>query len=219
MGYFEVALSARAELDADPDLASYITPFAGTVRYTRHKDGKSFRVGRFLCHRVYADRATDAGLSMYELLDNESQEMGDLYGALFDPATDDLAEDVQMRFETIGTDLLVLDYVILHPRWRGLKLGLLVARKLVDLLGAGCALTVSNILPLNPDAHEPFDVPAGWIPRHETAPELAAARRALGKYFRRMGFRRVGKSSVHALSMTRTTPTLADIIRPPQPPG
>jgi hypothetical protein len=47
----------------------------------------------------------------------------------------------------MDSDLLILDYIVLHPRWRGLKRGLLATRKLVDLLGGGCSLAVIHIGP------------------------------------------------------------------------
>jgi hypothetical protein len=40
----------------------------------------------------------------------------------------------------LDPDCLVFDYIVLHPRWRGLKLGLLAALNLIDLLGSGCGL-------------------------------------------------------------------------------
>ena len=96
----------------------------------------------------------------------------------------------------------------------GLKLGLLAARKLIDLLGGGCGLAVSWVYPLNPDAAEFQKVPAGWIPRHAGPAEERAARRTLRRYFRRLGFGRIGRTRFDGLSLARVTPTLADLIRP-----
>jgi hypothetical protein len=86
------------------------------------------------------------------------------------------------------SDILVLDYILLSPRWRGLKLGLMVVRKIIDLLGGGCGLAVS------------FTGKA----------EAMEARRKL----RRHGFRRVGRTRFDAMSLTQVTPTLEEIIQP-----
>jgi hypothetical protein len=110
--------------------------------------------------------------------------------------------------------VLVLDYVLLSPRWRGLKIGLLAARKLIDLLGGGCGLAVSWIYPLNPDADEFRKVPKGWIPCHADEAGKREARRKLRRYYRQMGFKRVGRTRLDGLSLARVTPTLADLIRP-----
>jgi hypothetical protein len=131
--------------------------------------------------------------------------MHDVYAALFDPDADDL----RARFEA-SSDVLVLDYVLLSPKWRGLGVGLLAVRKLLDLLGGGCGLVVSSIAPLNPDSREFFDVPEGWIPR----PADEEARKKLRRYFGRMGFGRIGRRDLDGLSLSQVTTTLPDLILP-----
>jgi hypothetical protein len=107
-------------------------------------------------------------------------------------------------------DLLVLDYVILNPRWRGLLAG----RKMVDLLGGGCGLVVSHITPLRADAYGMLRVPKTWLPRPETAEGRKQAVVKLRRYFRQMGFERIGRTCYYGMSMARMTPTLADLLRP-----
>jgi hypothetical protein len=105
---------------------------------------------------------------------------------------------------------LVLDYVVLHPRWRGLRLGLLAVRKLIDLVAGGCGLVVAHIAPLRHDA----DVPRPWLPRLATREARRDAVVKLRRYFRQMGFERIGRTSYYALSMARRTPTLGELLRP-----
>ena len=142
--------------------------------------------------------------------------MGDLYAALFDPETDYFSDTIIRQFEAIDSDLLVLDYVDLHPRWRGLKLGLLAARKMVDLLGGGCGLVVSHIAPLRPDAYRMLRVPKAWLRRHKTAKGRKQGVVKLRRYFRQMGFECIGRTCYYGLSMPRKVPTLADLLRPSQ---
>src|SRR5262249_22595855 len=111
-------------------------------------------------------------------------------------------------------DVLVLDYVLLSPRWRGLRLGLLAARRLVDLLGGGCGLAACWFYPLDPDAAEFRRVPPGWVPRHRGRGARLEARRKLRRHFRRMGFRRVEGTQLDALSLSQATPTLSDLLQP-----
>ncbi len=161
-----------------------------------------------------AGLAHEAGEPLFDVCDAHSQEMLEVYAALFDPEDDDLSQAVRDQFDAFDSDILVLDYVLLSPRWRGLKLGLLAARKMIDLLGGGCGLVVSRFVPLNPDAGEFSKVPAGWIPRHGSVDEVRAARRKLRLHFRRMGFERIRGTRFHGLSMSRVVPTLEDLLRP-----
>jgi hypothetical protein len=74
---------------------------------------------------------------------------------------------------------------------------------------------VSYIAPLNPDAAEFRKVPPGWIPRHQSQ-EAREAKQKLRRYFRQLGFRRIGGTRFFGLSLAQVTPTPADLIRPPK---
>ena len=52
---------------------------------------------------------------------------------LYEPTGYSLKEPLVRRYSAVEWDCLILDYVVLHPRWRGLRLGLLAARKAVDV--------------------------------------------------------------------------------------
>jgi hypothetical protein len=203
---FDIILKTSASLHLDGDPDRFISEHTGVIRRTRDSDGKAFNVGLVKAYRIHADLAIHAGEPLFDVCDCHSQQMLDLYAALYDGETDDLREDIRDSLQVFDSDILVLDYVLLSPRWRGLKLGLMAARKLIDLLGGGCGLVVSWVYPLNPDSDDFGKVPAGWIPRHAGEDQEKEARRK--------GFRRVGKTRYDALSMSRKTPSLEDIVRP-----
>src|SRR5262249_47606403 len=104
-------------------------------------------------------------------------------------------------------------YVVLHPRWRGLKLGLLALRKAVDYMGGGCGLAVCDVAPLDPDAHDDLRVPPSWIPRHETPEQRRQATVKLRRYVRRMGFVRLAKSPYYALPLNQVTPSAEELLK------
>jgi hypothetical protein len=194
--------------------SDHVSAYRGVIRCTRDRDGKVFRVGRVKAYRIHADQAGRAGEPAFDVCDAHSQEMHEVYAALFDPQADDLKYDVRTQFDCFESDVLVLDYVLLAPRWRGLRLGLLAARKLVDMVGGGCGLTVTYLAPLSPDAEEFEGVPAGWLPRPENQDAEREGKRKLRRHFRRMGFERVKGTKFHALSMAKLVPTLEDLLRP-----
>lgn len=214
MSSFDIVLKTSASLHPSGEPDRFISEYAGVIRRTRDRDGKAFHVGIARAYRIHADLAEQAGEPLFDVCDCHSQQMHELYTALFDAETDDIREDVRAAFDVFDGDILVLDHVLLSPRWHGLKLGLLAARKMIDLLGGGCGLAVSWACPLNPDADEFARLPAGWIQRHAGKNEEKEARRKLRRHFRRMGFRRVGRTRYDALSLSQVTPTLEDIVRP-----
>jgi hypothetical protein len=214
MAFFDIVLRTSGSLHPGGEPDDFISTHTGVIRCTRDHDDKVFRVGRVKAYRIHTGQAREADESLFAVCDAHSQEFSEVYEALFDPAEDDLRPAIRRRFEAVDSDILVLDYVLLIPRWRGLRLGLLAARKVIDLLGGGCGLTVSRIAPLNPDAEEFRGVPAGWIPRHGSVDERRAATMKLRRHFRRMGFERIRGTRFHGLSMARMVPTLEDLLRP-----
>jgi hypothetical protein len=214
MASFDIVLQTGGSLHPDGEPDDYIADYSGPIRCTRDRDGRVFKVGKVKAYRIHAALAADHGESVFDVCNCHSQQMHDLYAALFDPQQDDLKEEIRRQFDGADADVLVLDYVLLAPRWRGLKLGLLAARKLIDLLGGGCGLTVSDLAPLNPDASEFLKVPPGWIPRHANEDEEREGRRKLRRHFWRMGFERIKGTRFFGLSMARVVPTLADLIKP-----
>jgi hypothetical protein len=211
--FFDIVLQTSGSLHAHGEPTDYISEYDGFVR-CEADDGKVRKVGKVHAYRVHAGQAMNAGESLVDVFDAHSQEMHMLHTRLFERRGYEFKEDVVGQFEAVEVDLLVIDYVVLHPRWRGLKLGLLVVRKMVDLLGGGCGLTVCDIAPLNADAYDRLKVPCSWVPRHGSVGARKEATKKLRRYFRRMGFERIGRSAYYGLTMARVTPDLADLLKP-----
>ncbi len=213
MTFFDIVLRTEASLHPDGEPDRFISAHTGLIRCSGD-DGVVRRVGRVRAYRIHADLAAESGESLFDVCDAHSQEMHLLHSLLYDPEEGHFKESLTNRFHAIESDCLVLDYVLLHPKWRGLRLGLLAARKLVDLLGGGCGLVVSHIAPLRHDAHDMLRVPESWLPKHETKEAHRQAVVKLRRYYRQMGFARIGRSVYYGLSLAHKTPTLAELLRP-----
>jgi hypothetical protein len=108
-------------------------------------------------------------------------------------------DDVSRKFGCLDCDLLVIDRLILDRRWRSLRLGLLVLRKLVDFHEGGCGLVVCRPHPLEgPDTPE----------------AIRAGKIRLRRYLKGMGFRRVAKTDFYGLSTSHRTPKFEDLLNP-----
>jgi hypothetical protein len=215
MTSFDIVLSTTASLHPEVVPDEFISTYHGVIR-AEGEDGVLRRVGRAHAWRVNIGLVANQGKSLLDVFAACSAPIRDLYAALIDPETDYFAEAIVRQFRAMDPDLLVLDYVVLNPRWRGLKLGLLATRKMVDLLGGGCGLVVYHIAPLRQDAYRMLRVPKNWVPRQRSIEGRKQAAVTLRRYFRRMGFERIGQTRYYGLSMARKVPTLAELLRPSQ---
>jgi hypothetical protein len=209
MTFFDIVLRTRASLHPDGEPSDFISEYLGFVR-CEDDAGAVRRVGKVRAWRIHAGLAERYGESLFDVCDAHSQEMHDIHTLLYEPNGYGFKESFVDALDAMDSDCLVLDYVVLNPKWRGLKVGLLAARKAIDLLAGGCGLVVCDIAPLRHEAHQFVGVPASWIPSQDKR----EATRKLRRYFGRLGFRRLGKTPYFALSMARLSPTLADLLRP-----
>ncbi len=213
MAFFDLVLQTESSLH--PGSASaYVSSYTGAIRCARPSDGKICRVGKVLAHRIHTDLAWRDDASIVEACSAHSRDLQRVYRALFDAEEDDLRLGIRSLFDVASSDVLVLDHVVIHPRWRGVKLGLLAVRRLIDLLGGGCGLVVARFAPLSPEAAALHGVPLDWVPqaagRHERREALAKLRR----YFRRLGFERIHGTRLHGVSTAWYIPSLAELLRP-----
>ena len=214
MGYFDLAIHTGTGLHPYGEPSDFIADYTALLRYRRASEPEALEVGRLHAYRIHADLVLDHGQSLLDVYDVHPQQLHNVYAAVYDPTRDHFTEAVVDQFSPLDCDCLVIDYVALHPRWRGLKLGLLAVRKFVDLVGGGCGVTVAKIWPLNRAAHAALGVPASWLPRHRSREAAKEAVRKLRRYFKQMGFQRIGRSPYYGLAMGKQTPTVADLLRP-----
>jgi hypothetical protein len=213
MTFFDIVLKTEASLHPFGDPEEYISEYTGFVR-AEGEDGVLRQVGKVHAWRIRAGDAAANGESLFEVCDAHSHEMHVVRTLLYEPDGYEWKAELTDQFGVLASDCLVFDYVVLHPKWRGLKLGLLAVRKTIDLVGVGCGLVACDIAPLRHEAHSLLKVPPAWLPEHGTVGEKKAGVRKLRRYFRRLGFRRIGRTAYFGLSMTRQAPSAAELLRP-----
>ncbi|MDB5313895.1 MAG: hypothetical protein JWO38_8097 [Gemmataceae bacterium] len=212
MASFDIVLRTRGSLHPGGEPSEFVSGYTGVIVCTDDETGEETRVGKVAALRVHAALAHNAGESLFDVCDSHSQELHVLHTLLYEPDRYHFRDDIMARFDAAEPDLLVLDYVVLSPKWRRLKLGLLAVRKLVDMIGGGCGLAVSLIAPLRHDAAKFLKVPAPWLPRHPNTEERRAAAVRLRGYYRRMGFRRLGRTPYYALPLNQVTPNAGELL-------
>jgi hypothetical protein len=211
---FDIILRTEASLHPDGEPSDFVSTFKGIITCTDDATGKVSKVGKITALRVHVALAHNAGEALFDVCDCHSEELHLLHTMLYEPNTFHFNDGITLRFDAIQSDLLVLDYIVLNPKWRKLKIGLLAVRKLVDLIGGGCGLAVSEIAPLRHDAAKLLGIPKKWLPRHKSKEERRASTVRLRQYFRRMGFERLGRTPYYALPLNQPTPNAEELLNP-----
>jgi GNAT superfamily N-acetyltransferase len=129
--------------------------------------------------------------------DSFNQELHDAWCTLFSPKTRDVRPSVQRRFFLINPDFLLLEWIELDPRWRGLGVGLLVLRRIIEAYAPEGGLVICQPWTATPDGQARDD--EGTV--------------RLRKYLRRLGFRRVGRSPFYGFSTAQSLPSPNDLIK------
>jgi hypothetical protein len=151
--------------------------------------------GRFTLYRVLAGLAATYGQDVLEACDAHSQVIHEAGSAVFDPRTPCFRNSVVRDFDCLGLDLLVIGGMVLAPKWRGLRLGLLALRKLLDLHEPGCGLVVCR----------PYAEGAQGEVREGTV--------KLRRHLKQLGFRRLRRTEFYALSPAHANPRFEDLLR------
>jgi hypothetical protein len=171
------------------DMAEFIDVFKGRV--VLHEWSEVIPAGQFRATVIRTEDAAEEGIPTCELWD-ETQELCDHYGALFNPRTDDFKKGIVSRFEAYNRDVLILDRIEVFPEHRGKNLGHATALRLIQLLGRHGGLVVCMPHPLQFSPIYEHD-PEG---RHRLALDTfgrsrAEAFRRLRAYWGMVGFQRL----------------------------
>jgi len=130
-------------------------------------------------------RAEVQGQHPREVFDYLSEESLELYQEIYDGFH--LREEVRAIVDDVlSPSLLVIETVEVLPQFRGGGLGLAAALKAMHMLGPAAGIVALIAAPLNPD------VSNEGMKMEEFAPDSPLVREKLGRYWKRLGFRRFG---------------------------
>ncbi len=137
------------------------------------------------------DQTTDP----FGVLDGEDADLGRIAETIFDPATGQLDPALDHQLQPHGSRILILASVRLAPRWRGLRLGVLLAGTAIKKLSGGVRVAVCQPAPLN----EP---PEGDVDEDPVEREVAIA--CLSEVWSQLGFEHF-RDGVHVLDLNLVT--------------
>jgi len=206
MGAFELIAAGSVDIRPADPAEGLVTAFCGLIRYRTETGPGDDLAGRLRAYRVHLGLAAEAGGGGPEACRAHGGRATRFADTVFGITPGSYAAQVTSLFGGVDGDCLILDHVVLRPKWRRLGVGRNVLRRAIATLGSGCGLVVCVAAPLVADEAAAVRVPADWLSPGSDTGEYWGRRVELVRLVRSLGFQRLPGTQVHALvPKTRTT--------------
>ena len=144
----------------------------------------------------------DHGVSTERLGDGIDGNIAEYWERLFDSDSGYWKEEIQGEYEVLECDLLIIDCVEVHPKFRGRRIGPSVIDRTIDIFGASCGLVACKPWPLqftpayarDPKALKRLKAPS--VGRDGVIHKMRA-------YWSRLGFWPLSETGIYLLSMAQ----------------
>jgi GNAT superfamily N-acetyltransferase len=200
-----IEFAVRASLHEEYVDADFVHSILGKISARSEDRGDEEDAGYLKASLVQFGEAMDHGISSERLGDGIDGNITGYFEPLFDLDTGFWKEEVQDEYEVSGCDLLIIDCVEIHPRWRGLGVGPAAVDRTIDIFGPGCGLVACKPWPLQftptfaRDQKALTKLKAPGVGRDEAVRKLRA-------YWSRLGFWPLGETGIHVLGMAQRGP-------------
>jgi predicted GNAT family acetyltransferase len=196
-------------------MSEYLVDVEGEI-FQVTDDGAEERAGSVHAYVVQADRALEAGESIWEVCDDTGDGLEDLCGGVFE-------DDGELRREVSdgsrGNDVLFLRHADVLTGHRGKGLGLAAVLRIIEDFGRGCAIAVMKPFPLQLVGAEDDGGDAEHTSAYRKSlglegfePDAARARTRLEQYWAKLGFRRIDASELFVLDLGFERPSYDDLF-------
>ncbi len=187
----------RAELHESAE-TDFVHSIAGRIIAEPEGGGKE-DAGQIGASLVQFGEALDHGISAERLGDGISGDISEYWERLFDVETGYLKEEIQNEFEVVDLDLLIIDDVSIHPKFRGLGIAESAIHRTIGIFGIGCGLVACKPWPLQftPSVADDPEALKRLAPPNVGKAEAV---RKLRLYWSQLGFWPLGKTGIYLLS-------------------
>jgi len=194
----EFVLRAELHESAETDFAHSI---AGRIIVEPEGGGKE-DAGQIGASLVQFAEALEHSISAERLGDGISGDISEYWEHIFDVETGYPKEEIQNQFEVVDLDLLIIDYVAIYPKFRGLGLAESAIHRTIDIFGTGCGLVACKPWPLQFTPSVADDQEAL---KRLALPSVSKgeAIRKLRSYWSRLGFWPLGNTGIYLLSVSQ----------------
>ncbi len=190
----------RTELH-DSAETDFVHSILGRITAEPENRGKE-DAGHIGASLVQFGEALNHGISAERLGDGISGDISEYWEHLFDVETGYPKEEIQNEFEVVELDLLIIDYVAIHPQFRELGIAESAIHRMIDIFGPGCGLVACKPWPLQftPSVADDPEALKRLAPPNVGKAE---ALRKLRSYWSRLGFWPLGDTGIYLLSLSQ----------------
>lgn len=190
----------RTELH-DSVETDFVHSILGRITAKSESSGKQ-GAGHIGASLVQFGEALNHGISSERLGDGISGDISEYWEHFFDVETGYPKEEIQNEFEVVDLDLLIIDHVEIHPKFRGLGIAESAIHRMIDIFGTGCGLVACKPRPLQFTPSVAGDQEALKRLAFPHVSEGEALRK-LRSYWSRLGFWPIGDTGIYLLSVSQ----------------
>ena len=190
----------RAELH-EPTETDFVHSISGRI-IAESEARREEDAGNIRASLIQFSEALDHGISAERLGDGISGDIAEYWEHLFDPETGHPKEEIQNEFELVDLDLLIIDYIVIHPEFRRLGIAASAIHRMIDIFGTACGLIACKPWPLQftPSfANDPKALEQLALPDVSEGEAI----RKLRSYWSRLGFWPIRNTGIYVLSRSQ----------------
>lgn len=160
--------------------------FVWLLKADPSEEGLKQKVGFVQAHVLLAEDAILAGTNLYDWLDYEDVDLGEIAKALFWKGGDFRIQNLKKWEDPLLENVLILQRVAIAPAFRGNDLSLALVNRTCEIVGRSCQLAV-----LQPGNFEKYSaIPDKWLSNPPSIPWLV-------KHWKKIGFEQIGRSKIY----------------------
>lgn len=218
MDDYHVCFTVTHPLTHSGDATDYVLDIEGTLETANGGPSQNI-VGWISARLVQAGRALDDQVPLLEVCDSIDQDLYDYASAVYDFREQGIRASISDG--CVGSDILIVESISIVPAHRRKGLGLLGVQRTIDTFGYGCAGVVLRPFPFQFSSHAKQPSPGEAQSEQRLAldsfpADKSVALKALRKYWRRLGFERIGRTEFFFLDLQSTRPTQDEVLAAPR---
>jgi hypothetical protein len=179
------------------------------IKICRHDEiqDEDIQIGEALAVFVKSDFSLEYG-SLFQVMSVHSQTLADVYSALFKGS--DQPVNLLDEYGAFGTNMLFIDYLCLHPKYRGSGLGRLMLMGIIEEISCGAEVVIIEPVPVRYEDDEKnatLQLPSLSDEEHELISKK------LGDYWKPLGFMPIeGNERFQILSLNIMHPSVKELL-------